>query len=383
MIMSDGQYSDGVAAGVKRRRSIMKDESAKKQAKKNVVSMAVKTKKRKVSKKTKDTKKSSSSSQLVNHAKESVAKTRKKKDVARVALKMKSKRGLASIKSEGSDTILSSSSNDSSFHFTRDQLLDGIRLKKFRKIVFLLGAGISCAAGVPDFRTKGAGLYSQMQRQGFPHPEELFDLECFLEDPEPFYQVANRYLRFDGVKPVKAHHFVRACHDAGQLLMAFTQNIDSLELAAGLPADKLVQAHGHMRAARCCRCKKEVDMSDFDGYLRREEVMKCPYCNVSASKSINAIVKPDIIFFGEKLTKGFQGSWRMVNKAHLVIVMGTSLKVKPFSQLVKDLPDKIPLVVLNMENPGIVREKLLVIPGDIEESISSLCTDLGWEGMLS
>ena len=37
----------------------------------------------------------------------------------------------------------------------------------------------------------------------------------------------------------------RMLHDRGKLLRVYTQNIDSLESAAGLPTDKIVAAHGN------------------------------------------------------------------------------------------------------------------------------------------
>lgn len=44
--------------------------------------------------------------------------------------------------------------------------------------------------------------------------------------------------------PTPAHHFMRLLHDKGLLHTVFTQNIDGLEQIAGLPAEKVVNAHG-------------------------------------------------------------------------------------------------------------------------------------------
>lgn len=57
-------------------------------------------------------------------------------------------------------------------------------------------------------------------------------------------------------KPAVTHKFIKKINDEGMLLKNVTQNIDGLELTAGLPLDKLIQAHGHSRSARCIDCKK-------------------------------------------------------------------------------------------------------------------------------
>lgn len=57
-----------------------------------------------------------------------------------------------------------------------------VRSGKIRNIVALVGAGISCSAGIPDFRSRDTGLYDTLRRsKRFKLPggraEALFDGE--------------------------------------------------------------------------------------------------------------------------------------------------------------------------------------------------------------
>lgn len=126
--------------------------------------------------------------------------------------------------------------------FTVDELVENIRENRYRNICFVVGAGISVAAGIPDFRSPG-GIYSKIRELNIADlstPEALFSLEMLQTRPELFFTLG-RDLMQTGYQPVGAHRFINYCANQGIVKMVFTQNIDSLELDAGLSPDLLVQ----------------------------------------------------------------------------------------------------------------------------------------------
>ena len=65
-----------------------------------------------------------------------------------------------------------------------------IQRKGVTRVVCMCGAGISVAAGIPDFRSPGTGLYDNLAKYRLPHPQAVFELDFFRRNPEPFYQLA-------------------------------------------------------------------------------------------------------------------------------------------------------------------------------------------------
>ncbi len=51
-------------------------------------------------------------------------------------------------------------------------------------------AMIFSAAGIPDFRSPGTGLYDNLQQYNLPSPQAIFELDFFKENPEPFFKLA-------------------------------------------------------------------------------------------------------------------------------------------------------------------------------------------------
>ena len=109
------------------------------------------------------------------------------------------------------------------------RVADWIQQGHVQRILVLTGAGLSVAAGIPDFRTPGTGLYDNLQKYNLPFPEAVFDLQFYRRNPQPFCQLAKEL--WPGIKfvPTLAHCFLTLLHRKGLLLRCYTQNIDGLE----------------------------------------------------------------------------------------------------------------------------------------------------------
>ena len=135
------------------------------------------------------------------------------------------------------------------------------------------------------------------------------------------------------------------------LLRLYTQNIDGLEFLAGIPAEKLVECHGHFRTATCCRCHKAAPDPQLvkDTIVKEGKVPQCTFCNKGNHRQKNlGSIKPDIVFFGEALPDRFSSLLEKdVKEADLLLVMGTSLQVAP----VNTIPNLVscPRVLFNRE----------------------------------
>jgi len=114
-----------------------------------------------------------------------------------------------------------------------DDILDLLRNGRASKVVILTGAGLSVAAGIPDFRSPGSGLYSRLQHLNLPRPESVFELDYFLERPHAFFELAkDLWPGRNAYRPTLGHHFIRLLSDKSVLLRNYTQNIDGLERLA-------------------------------------------------------------------------------------------------------------------------------------------------------
>ena len=266
-------------------------------------------------------------------------------------------------------------------------IADLLSSNKYKNIIVLTGAGVSCNAGIPDFRTPGTGLYDNLAKYNLPYPEAVFDVSFYKNNPDPFIQLASELWPGLIHSPTPTHSFIALLEKKGLLLRNYTQNIDCLDVIAGVSEEKMIECHGHFRTASCIKCKKPFDGEECKRIIVEEkQVPKCKHCK--------GYVKPDIVFFGEQLPdRYYQSIKKDTRKADLCLVMGTSLMVGPVNNLPEWVGKSCPRVLLNRELVGTflsrngtkTRRKSyqrdqtdIFHPGDCDESIRTLCTLLGW-----
>jgi len=238
-------------------------------------------------------------------------------------------------------------------------------LQKSKNIMVITGAGISTSLGIPDFRSRNTGFYSQLIERGFESPEDVFDIDNFDDDPSHFYQLAKEILPVtDRCSPT--HDFIKLLQDKNILLTNFTQNIDNIEAFAGISPDRLIQCHGSWATASCRKCKHTVPGEDIFDDVRAQRVSRCKQCpekfKVKSRKRKRTsngpskprkggysdsdddgqydipepgVLKPNITFFGEQLPTRFFDRLTEHDAAvvDLIIVIGTSMKVAPVSEM--------------------------------------------------
>lgn len=224
-------------------------------------------------------------------------------------------------------------------------------LRESRHTVFLGGAGVSTASGIPDFRS-AYGLYRERQ-QGISY-EEMLSHGYFTHHTEKFYEFLRQVMLYPDAKPNPAHYALAKLEQAGKLDAVITQNIDGLHQMAG--SKTVIELHGNENRYYCLSCGKTYDM---DFILHGEGVPKC---------SCGGTIRPDVVLYGEQLDqRNMALAVEYIERAELLLVGGTSLVVYPAAGLVNYLSRGARLVLLNRDETPFDGQADLVFRQDIAD----------------
>lgn len=223
-------------------------------------------------------------------------------------------------------------------------------IKEASTITVLTGAGISTAAGIPDFRGP-QGLYVTRRYD----PEKVFDIDYFLRDPKPFFDFARDFIGLEEkIKPTLAHRFLADLETKGKMKGVITQNIDNLHQRAG--SQNVLELHGSFLKSFCWDCEEECSFEEMRSKLLSEEIPKC---------SCQGVIKPDIVFFGENV-KCLEEAYKLAEEADLFLVIGTSGVVYPAASIPQATFGKIIVV-----NKDVVDLRLSNVVLSVQEDIDS------------
>ena len=226
-------------------------------------------------------------------------------------------------------------------------------MRAARRGVAFTGAGISTPSGIPDYRSPGTGLWEKLD------PMAVASLRAFNTDPETFYRNMQPLVRtWLAAKPNAAHRALADLEAWGYLACIVTQNVDNLHQRAG--SKSVWELHGRLRQAKCLRCNCVLDADGLlADYVERQVVPRCTVCG--------SALKPDVVLFGEPLPRyNLLEAAGEVERADLVLVVGSSLEVAPAS----DLPfmasrHGAKIVVMNSAPTPIDGQASAVIRGDL------------------
>ncbi|MDW7739554.1 MAG: NAD-dependent deacylase [Bacillota bacterium] len=200
--------------------------------------------------------------------------------------------------------------------------------EKIRKVAELLldsdyalaltGAGISTESGIPDFRSPGSGLWTMLD-------PEMFTIQGFKRNPGAFYRAGIPFFKMlEQAEPNEAHQVLAELENRGMIKGIITQNVDALHQKGG--SKKVYEIHGTLSSASCMHCGRQVPIEEVAADV--EEGLIPPLC-----VECGEVLKPDVVLFGEPLSPDYGKAMKEVEKADLILVIGSSMQVSPANQI--------------------------------------------------
>lgn len=206
-------------------------------------------------------------------------------------------------------------------------------LKEKKQVVLLTGAGMSTECGIPDFRSTG-GYWDGKKY------EEI--LQAQHTGTMKFREWVLRLLAdIEQATPHVGYAILKRWQEQRVLHHVITQNVDGFH-------HEPIEYHGGLSSYYCEECDTPATKEDFI-------VNKvCPVCK------LDLMIRPEMVLYGEKVHPEIEKrAENLVKSADLLIVMGTSLQVKPFAGLVelylRENHYKHPLWIINQTDTSYTR----------------------------
>lgn len=206
-----------------------------------------------------------------------------------------------------------------------------------KHIVFMTGAGVSVPSGIPDYRSMD-GVY-----QGIKRPEYLLSSTCLRNEPDVFYSFVSQLYQPDA-KPNVIHYAMKELADKKDVKI-ITQNIDDLHFLAG--SQEVVPFHGSLYDCYCQLCNESVTSSEYIASMYHTDC--------------GGIIRPNVVLYEEGLPQSsVETSIKWIEKADLIVIVGTSFQVYPFSGLLQYKQPATEVIVVNKESIALNEQYVMV-----------------------
>lgn len=193
-----------------------------------------------------------------------------------------------------------------------------------KNLVVLTGAGVSAESGINTFRDAN-GLWEGHNIMEVASPEG------FAKNPElvlDFYNKRRKQLLT--VQPNKAHYNLVELEKRFNVHI-ITQNVDDLHERAG--STNVTHLHGELLKARSSANRNNIFECKTDILLG----------DLATDKSQ---IRPHIVWFGEDVPM-IEKAVKIVEKADILVVIGTSMQVYPAASLVNYIQPNTPIYFID------------------------------------
>ena len=202
-----------------------------------------------------------------------------------------------------------------------------------KKMVVLTGAGVSAESGISTFRDSN-GLWENYK------VEDVASIEGWQRNPAlvlDFYNARRKEL--GTVKPNAAHIAIAGLEKDYDVTVV-TQNVDNLHERAG--STRIIHLHGELTKVR------PEDRCNYRDNFSEDSVFDIGYGEIRIGDLApdGAQLRPHIVWFGEAVPK-IEAAIDAVEKASILLIVGTSLQVYPAAGLYRYAGPDTPIYIID------------------------------------
>ncbi len=201
-----------------------------------------------------------------------------------------------------------------------------------KKVVVLTGAGVSAESGISTFRDNG-GLWDKYDVNDVASIDGWYRNRKLVLD---FYNL--RRAELEKARPNAAHLAIAALENRYEVTVV-TQNVDNLHERAG--STKIIHLHGELTKVR-------PETGVYDSSFSEAEIIDVGYSAVHLGDTApnGSQLRPHIVFFGESVPK-IDAAISVVERADILLIVGTSLQVYPAAGLYRYAPSGCPIYIID------------------------------------